>query len=161
MILKYIHCTTIWAYFVRRHLTYRKRRGISSWYSSHGMSYELLLLLYGFCLLTSDVLTVSAAARSDEGASGAADDGDGIAGGSRKIDALIDAQPRTNSDSKNDSRTFGGIAPMPLTVVQALLKTDIAVKTPATGNGADADDEFYDDDDEDEPLVVGAAGMFV
>lgn len=122
------------------------------------MSYELLLLLYGFCLLTSDVLTVSAAARNDESGSGAADDGDGIAGGSRKIDALIDAQPRTNSDSKNDSRTVGGIAPMPLTVVQALLKTDIA---PATGNGAIADDEYYGDDDEDEPLVVGVAGMFV
>lgn len=148
--------TPIWAYFVRRHLTYRKRRGISSWYSSHGMSYELLLLLYGFCLLTSDVLTVSAIPDGN----GADDMNDGIAGGSNKSDVMIDAQPRTNSDSKNESRIFGGIAPMSLTVVQALLKTDIAVKIPdKTEHAADADDEFYDDDDDDEPLVVGAAGM--
>lgn len=50
MIFEHRSPEPIWGYFFR-HLAYRKRRGISSCYSSHGLSYVLLLLLYGFTII--------------------------------------------------------------------------------------------------------------
>lgn len=45
-----------------------------------------------------------------------------------------------------------------IVVVEALAKTDAAIKTPVPSTAAQTEDEFYDEDSEEDDLLITKAG---
>lgn len=71
MIVEYVcRAPIIWPYLVYRHLAYRKRRCVASWFSRHGYSYVLLLLVYGSGLLQMTVSATDANSANSDGDGG-------------------------------------------------------------------------------------------
>lgn len=143
----------VWPYLVDSRLAYRKRRCVASWYSRHGWSYVLLLLVYsnGLLMKADGVLTVSA----DVANSGRTNANVSAVAAAAAATAVVSTAKDGNSNGAaavtSLSLTVSAVSPI-------LPKTDAMIKMPTIATNA-VDDESYDDDsDEDEPLVVGVPG---